>query len=412
MAHFMEFAFSGNLPTGEKTSLPLITDELIEKHLMVPYSVWAPGPHDKFNLSPFDHAMVRIGSKEDSARLVIVEKGVHAMKSRLWEGIMPMSENRWRQKRLDDPANHFFAIRQLGQVIEVFAYFQNPIILHHLSESYRLIYEHFRDFDRVYNGLPQNAGKPPAQVAALWEEFMTAHFTAITTRAHSWVVSKVQKLREKQFDLLLNIHPPASAGYTDEQMTILNRVQDLSELALRADYTIFVHMPKCDPPSRSLQPSCGQRRRQYGEAVRQRSRQAVIEDTFRNIGMGVRQELNSASSIVRSAREQKYAQDHVRRDMRFGGGEPIQLPPVGWIQKLKESIEHNEEKRWGFTAYRLTYKETDEEWAEFLKKLNDDLNDWGDDEDGAKDIKDMASLRWFDGKEIGLPEGDIEAAKA
>src|SRR3954464_1000639 len=65
MAHFLEYAISGDLPTGGKTSLPPLPVEIVTTHLMVPYANWAPGPHDIFGLSPFDHVMVRIGSHQD-----------------------------------------------------------------------------------------------------------------------------------------------------------------------------------------------------------------------------------------------------------------------------------------------------------------------------------------------------------
>lgn len=407
MAHFLEYALSGDLPTGGKTSLPRLPGEIITNYLMVPYANWAPGPHDIFGLSPFDHVMVRIGSHQDGGRLVILEKGVHAMKSRLWESIMPMSENRWRQKRLDDPANHHLVCRHLGHVIEVFSYLQCPPVQWNLTETFRLIRQHFSDFDQVFNGLPERQGKEKVRLAALWEEFMTEHYTAMATRAHSWVVSKCQKLRDRDEGLIAAMHPPAQDGITDEQMAILNRFHDFSELAVRADYTIFVHMPDSDPPATGPAPNIEQRRQQYANAIRQRSRRKVIEDAVRNLGRGTLP-MNSSTSLLATARAQREEQDGVRQEFR-GPARP--LPPVYWITKVKKQMTCRKDKRWGFAAYRLTYGQTDEDWAEFLKKLNADLNDWGDGEDGIADIKDMAQIHWLDGNELGFTEGDSEAAK-
>lgn len=61
--------------------------------------------------------------------------------------------------------------------------------------------------------------------------------------------------------------------------------------------------------------------------------------------------------------------------------------------------------------YRLTYNQTDEEWAEFLRRFEADLADWGEGIEGADQIRDRLELRWFDGKEIGIPEGDLDIAK-
>lgn len=408
MGRFIEFALSGISPTGNTTKLPLLPFELVNEYLMAPYANWAPGPHDMYNTSPFNHAMIRIGSHEDGDRLMLLEKGVHAMKSRLWEGILPMTENRWRQKKLDDPDYHHLAVRHLGQVIEVFAYLQHPRILTMLTETYRLIYAHFADFDRVVNALPQRAGQPPIGLAELWKEFLTAHYTAITTYAHSWILSKLSTLRSRDDDLILAINPP-DGSILPSQMTILNRVQDLGEIALRADYTIFVHMPNSDPPMQTMVPSLETRRHRAVRDVKQKDRVKTIEDTLRSFQSGARRDaINSPAAMLRSIRQQRESQGEVRKELR---GEPMNLPPANWIVKLKQKLERADDKKWGFAAYRLTYDQSEEEWATFLEKLQADLNDWGEGESSVEDLKKTASLDWYDGKELGIAEGDIGGAK-
>jgi hypothetical protein len=409
VAHFLEFTFSGNLPTGGKTSLPLITVDIIQKYLTVPYSKWAPGPHDKFGLSPFDSAMVHIGSHEDSERLVPLQKGVHSMKSRIWEGILPLSDNRWRQKQLDDPANHYLACRHLGHVIEVFNYLQHEPIAQALSETFNLVQERFKDFDRVFNAHSDREKDPPIQLAALWEEYMTAHFISMTTRCHSWVISKLEKLKDINFELLAAINPPAGDIYTFEQMEILNRVQDLTELAFRADVTIYVNMPKSDPPATVKMLKLTERHEKYNQTLRRQSRQKIMEDVTSDIASGQPPRAsNSPSRLLSIARAQRKAQNEVRAELRQA---PLELPSTEWIWSLVERLKKKEDKSWGFAIYRLTYKETDDQWAEFKKKVEADVGDWGDNEKGAEDIKHYAKLQWFDGKVLGIPEGDVTAAK-
>jgi hypothetical protein len=48
---------------------------------------------------------------------------------------------------------------------------------------------------------------------------------------------------------------------------------------------------------------------------------------------------------------------------------------------------------------------------EFVKRLEDHISDWGAGQDGSDSIKPYLKLHWLDGKELGLAENDIEAAK-
>jgi hypothetical protein len=400
IAHFLEFAMSGELPTGGTTSLPLLPVETFQQYVMVPYAQWAPGPHDQFSSSPLDHALTRIGSERDASRLVVVEKGVHAMKSRIWEGIMPLSDNRWEQKYLDEPEHHHLACRYMGLVIEVFAYFQFPPILEGITTTYSLIHGHFKDFDRMFNALPSQRGQPPTQLAALWEAYIMALYTCIATRAHAWVISKAERLRTRDYGLLSSLPYDPRGSYNEHQLEIMNRIQDSTELAARADYTIFMHLPSSDPPCTGKLPTQEQRRAQYAQGLRMRSRQKMMDE----MDSLSQEPENSPVRLLSVCRYQREAQNDIRLDLRKA---PVKLPPISWIQSLKQK----EDTRWGFAAYRLTYNQTDEQWAEFLRKLDADLKDWGDGLDGASDIKDNASLQWFDGRELGIAEGDFDGAK-
>ncbi|KAF2708476.1 hypothetical protein K504DRAFT_468808 [Pleomassaria siparia CBS 279.74] len=403
--HFLEFAMSGELPTGGKMSLPTLSIDDFQQYMMTPYSQWAPGPHDKFSASPLDHVMIRIGSTQDPERLVIVEKGIHAMKSRLWEGIMPLSDNRWQQKQLDEPEYHHLACRYIGLVIEVFAYFQYPPILEGLTSTYNLILDHFRDFDRVVNALPGRQGQPPIQLAALWETYITALYTSIATRAHSWVISKAERLKTRDYGLLSSQpSDPSRDDPSDYQVEILNRIQDSMELAAQADYTMFIHLPTSDPPRTSILPLLGQRRQQYAQSLRVRSRQYLMAE-ISDFSLDPE---NSPKRLLNVCRYQREAQNDLRLDLRK---KPAKLSPAGWISSLRQKMARVDDKRWGFAIYRLTYTQTEEEWTDFLKRLEDGLADWGEGLDGASEIKEFASLQWFNGKELGIAEGDFNAAK-
>jgi hypothetical protein len=62
-------------------------------------------------------------------------------------------------------------------------------------------------------------------------------------------------------------------------------------------------------------------------------------------------------------------------------------------------------------AYRLSYRETAEDWKRFTDKLETDFRSAGEWVDGSEDVKHIAGLQWLDGRELGIPENDLLAAK-
>jgi hypothetical protein len=409
IVHFIEFSLQGVLPTGKKTSLNLVDEELIASYFFVPYAEWSPGPHDQFSESPIQHVQIRIGSHEDSDRLVIVEKRVHAMKSRLWESVVSISDTRWRQKDLDAVENHQLACLYTAQAIEVFKYLQTPLVQDALTQTYTLIHGHLRDFDRAVNKLAEREGQPTVQLAALWEEFMTAYYTVMATRAHNWVISKTNHLRDLE-EQRLAAFDPTTEEYNSETLAITNRIQDLSSLALEADGTIFIGMPNSDPPVSNIIPPLNERAQRWQTDLKIRTRELILKETMDSISSNRTPDATgSPSGELRFARLQREAHEELR--VKWRGG-PITLPPPGWITKLKNSMVHEQSpSHWGFNVYRLSYKASDAEWAEFVRKFEADINNWGEGEPGAEGVKPLSKLTWLDGRELGLPEDDIAAVR-
>jgi hypothetical protein len=68
---------------------------------------------------------------------------------------------------------------------------------------------------------------------------------------------------------------------------------------------------------------------------------------------------------------------------------------------------------WGFVCYRLTYEHSDAEWAEFMTKLRANMYEPRNGEwiQGCESIADRAALETPDGRDLGIAEGGVEAAK-
>ncbi|QGI67501.1 hypothetical protein CEK26_011453 [Fusarium fujikuroi] len=148
--HFFEFLMNGELPGDRKTSRPLLTVEEV-KNLTRPSLEWAPAPHNRQIRSTGEWVGIRIGSYEDSSRLWPIAKELHAIKSRLWEGIPPISERRWQELGLDHPDRFPEACRYFVAVINVFIYLNTKRTKAALRKTYNLIWEHLSVFEQAVN---------------------------------------------------------------------------------------------------------------------------------------------------------------------------------------------------------------------------------------------------------------------
>ena len=67
------------------------------------------------------------------------------MKSRLWEGIVPMSQNTWRKKGLDDAENFDLAIQYLWTVVDAFSYLNMVPVQPALKDVFNNYHKAWRD---------------------------------------------------------------------------------------------------------------------------------------------------------------------------------------------------------------------------------------------------------------------------
>jgi hypothetical protein len=355
--------------------------------------------------------------------MTLVEKSIHAMKSRVWEGIVPVSHNRWRALNLDDPKHYPTACEYLGAVIRTFHYLNIPENLANLRETFNLISGHLAEFEAALHGRRSMMGNESSIVSmtALWEEYIRVHYQVMATRAHTWVLDHVNALRRPILNDLLAHEPPSEYDLSPEQWAMTNKLHDLIELAARADFTILMPMDGYQgytaPPPGDLpglkSPDLKTRTEAYSGRLKMLSRVKTFGNWSRYTDDEKGKGVATPASLVARYREQTDAQDELRIEMR---GVPEPLPREKWISRiirLREWAAQRGESPGpvGFMAYRLSYGQSSEEWALFLQKLEADLADWGDGVAGSADIRELLKLQWLDGKELGIDEGDIDAAK-
>jgi hypothetical protein len=423
VSHFLEFTMFGRLPTGAETAQPLLTLDDVAL-LQQPYAEWAPGDYGNLKGSTIENIFMRIGSHEDNSRLTVITKDIHALKSRLWEGIVPLSERRWNEMQLDESENFGRASEFLSAVVNVFGYLNQGEIRDKLKETYNLIYDHLDDFEkalhafRISHGI---SGQNPS-ITQLWAEFVKGKWEYIAIRSHQWILGHANRLKEGVTEQIRQ-HQNTLMTYDAKQWEYTNKIHDLTEIVARADYTILMPLDgykginltsgHADIDSNlsgsypiAASPNLEERKKAYGARMKYLSRMKMAEDILkREDNEQQHLPISDPRSILKALNNQKEGQDQTRRELR---GEEKSEMQVQWVHDLKRSAH---QKEWGFVGYRIYYGHSDAEWEEFMKNFETNIENWGEELTGLDGIRVRSKVQWYDGRKFGIAENDIDAAK-
>ncbi|KAK6085186.1 hypothetical protein SCUP515_01004 [Seiridium cupressi] len=419
------------LPTGELVSQPLDENEWFL--LTEAYSDWAPSPFNAEETVPIDSIYHHIGSLEDSDRGQITSKEMQAMKARLWEGIMPLSTRRWREKQLDDPKNFSAACRILSMVVNVFLYLNVDAVQAALKETFLLIDSVLRTFEDALNSKRALEGKPAVEVSRKWHQHIRAKYAVLVNRSHGWVLSHVDHMKSmvlEQLEALVTSPPSTSESYNEELMRLYDMEQDLCELSAQADYAILMSMdgydgsevgqqrPRYNHRTQPLRPALEIRRRNLD--YHRRRGHLIMKMECDHVAMSLgNPETSPLEQITRTPRLQNSVQQVIRQELR---GEPVRHEKEAWITLLREV------EQWGFVVthfpkwllstsgvakvYRSCHSCTDDEWDNFGARFGADQADWGSELMGVDELRQRSKLYWLDTKNLGIDCADIEVLKS
>lgn len=417
---FICFALGNPLPTGTRpSSITSLTEEEF---------AFMQGNHPASSSveteSVIHHIMVHIGSNEDAGRLCGIGKNIHSLKSRLWEGITPLSDQRWQEKGLHLPENLGQACQHLSAVVAVFEYLNVKQVRDNLRVTFNLVHDLLEAIDPVLNERRTEIGEEHVSVANLWTIFMTAHLEVVTQRAHKWVTQHIDALRAPIMqDLLNHQSSKEGTGEPDEmQWKFCNALHLLLEISVRADYMITMPMEgwkgyaapeNGNGPPEMYVADATKRGKAYAERVKLLSHEISFDKLMKDISSGDIPKLTSGESYHESAMEQIVAQTQMRSELRGESIDSILQEP--WITSrlcsIQSTVEYDLPKDYGLAIYRLTYGQSESEWSEFVQNMEKHIANWGTGQTGSDAIKPYLKLHWIDGKELGFAEGDIEAAK-
>ncbi|KAJ5095354.1 hypothetical protein NUU61_004710 [Penicillium alfredii] len=72
-----------------------------------------------------------------------VGQNIQSVKSRLWKGIIPLSEQRWLEKGLNEPAQFDMACQHVSAVLAAFEYLNQPPVAKSLRDAFKLVWKHW-----------------------------------------------------------------------------------------------------------------------------------------------------------------------------------------------------------------------------------------------------------------------------
>ncbi|KAF4258613.1 hypothetical protein CNMCM8812_006211 [Aspergillus fumigatus] len=414
IVHFLEFAVGAPLPNGKECDLVRMTPDEI------PLTQTSPDP-DADPTVIIDRVMNRIGSMQDADRLCCVGKNLHSLKNRLWEGIVPLCEQRWKEKGLNKMDNFDVACQHLSAVCAAFEYLNQPTVMQYMRDTFNLIWEHWRELEVMLNRRRAEKQQPPVSVTGLWTAYMTAHFEVMTERAHRWVTVKVRDLRGPLLTTL-RLHRPVDLDTLDRvQWRTTDALHELAEINCVADYGILIPMDGYKGYTAPALPSNIPRAlrstvwSERGEAcawrLKRLTRTARYESMMQARARGETHHLADPGALHQACLDQVNGQHQLRREVRGNPVEPVPREP--WITRLLYRIQSPNDRcqNFGLAIYRLTYKQSDAEWNACRQKIEQHITDWGRGQTGSSAIKPHLKLHWKDGKDLGIPEGDVEAAR-
>ncbi|KFY14205.1 hypothetical protein V492_02770 [Pseudogymnoascus sp. VKM F-4246] len=435
---FLRFATSGRLPNGAPSSLPHFPAPEIAL-LARPYGEWAPKPFSELpppslvpgiatgGVSP--PVMIRVAhvlsGLDDLARGVLgreVERSFRVVKAKVWFGIAPVTEADWRERKLDEKENIEEAVAIIRQVVDVFNYLKQPDVQGRLRDRFNRIWAEWDIFQDAVSAVHDEKGdsRPEWSLSKLWQEYMQNHFAFMESQARAWVFGRLLTLhtmwKTHFMDVLQcgrDINDTQTTVRIDHYaMLILNTLLDLyvdADISIRArtDGFCLAHgidkrLVSGDTPEKSPK----RLNDIYAgiEAKREADMRSILQAAVneRNRAYDATTKVPDFMKAPMAVTHREFAHKQMQPQFEV----PLELEAEGWVRELAR----DEVETFGFVAYRVSYTESDDKWAAFLRKVEQGV-EIGWNVVGAENTKRKAMLDWVNGRTEGIAEGDLEGVQ-
>lgn len=410
---FLDFSFEGNLPSGGKTSLQLITEDEVLL-LTKPYAEWANVP---WNSTSSDLTGRMLNTPHQFH--IDVPWKISCMRARLWLGMTPMSGGQWKAKKLDDTANWQSVFEFLLNIIHTFEWLGHPDVQVLMKDSFNHTAKELATFESAINSRREGRGvQGKVDMQALWLEYIKSLFETMVARTHAFFLNSVKATISKARN---EYNSAVDAKGDREAHAEAKRCgeiwSDLGRLLHRADsyimmaldgYTGFTSSPTDSKVVGSLFPL------PFRWEIRRGLQDAEPWPITTRHADNPTALYNDRRELLSMFDESNRNHDHVRFIHR---GEPQKLEREPWISMIHSrtqwSLSHGgpQDQKWGFVGYMLTHKPTHQEWEVFLSKLYADFHQSGQGVEGFESVKENMDIQWINAKDHGIAHDDIQAAK-
>ncbi|ORX97619.1 hypothetical protein BCR34DRAFT_607218 [Clohesyomyces aquaticus] len=421
---FTDCLSKGLIPGGKLSSFPHLTTAERD-FLAKPYSAWAPSGSgfETLNYSLLDrvNSDFFLGADDLCPYSPFLAK-LQPLKARMWSGMVPMTGDRWLQKRLNEPRNCEQFRELVAQIVQIFMWWGDDAVRNEMKRGFAWLSEEFGRFGDAVNVTRAAQGVDERlDVRAMWEEYFRAAIATMVARTHGWIIHRAQeiegesrRLYEKEYEeaeMQRNTEKKIAAG-----KEFLESMEKLMLSTFAADLACFLPMDGFAGHGLSTagvdDMSFEARRHAYFQISNAKSwdREVSFKDrAVREKAFGERE------TLLAWFEESTNNRKDTRKQFR---GEPKAVGDEHWITLLKSRIDRYldhgvdlERQRWGFVCYRLTYDQSEEEWETMKFELEEDLRRAGEWVEGAEKVMHTAGLQWIDGRDYGIAEGDLEGAK-
>ncbi|CEJ94013.1 hypothetical protein VHEMI09570 [[Torrubiella] hemipterigena] len=393
------FMYSGVLPSGRRTDLPLPDWDPLMIYFLNPTFSWAPEPFRDTNVSFLE---IREGMRKK--RQITASQELITMKRRIMAGIMPISERRWVELGLDGQDKFDEACSYICSVIDVFHYLNTPGVKRILRESFNFVWESMDTLDKALRAAGKAIYSSDISLAGLWHEYIKDYYEFIARRAHRWVIEHIERLRALVLPLLSDrilTYAPTARAVLD--FVLADRIHDLGMSVAQADTDICIPMDgyhgETLPSQDHLEPDTENKYRM--EPIRFSANAKVREaDYFARVKYIFRIETKpdpkatGSKSAQEQALDQAKAQEIARNELR---GPQRQDPEQElWVTAAKQR--NNPQVK--YKGYRISPEHDDEEWEKFKAKLEEDMSGWESGLVGVDEIREKCIIEWIDARDI------------
>jgi hypothetical protein len=469
MLTFVVYATTGRLPDGTQTSLPLMTMEEYSL-LMTPQHRWAGDLTDVDTtcldaLSPLFGAPYE-GTDLDVSPCAGFQAKLLPLKARIWQGMAPVGRDRWLQKKMDDPANYRNLMELMTSIVTIFRWWNAESVQDSMRAGFNFMVDQHVEWAVPVNDLRVKKGvTEKLDLAAMWAEYFHARISVMLERTHQWLVDRVDEVQSRAFAEYTDALKAAEND--QEAIGIAGKryyecIQNLSAMITKTDYTLNIPMAgyRGHKPSDDISDQPFEIRQETyhklaemepwpylkkmlaaQESEAEIDKQLAPKDIDEMLSHSKKTppaapRFQDSETLIEHYHEGRRNRDKIRAAFRgppapktlsaqFMGSLQAMIGAAPkaeeyWIGNLKmlmdfylENGRDRKTHRWGFACYRLTYNQTDAEWVDFMRKLEADMHNpiGGEWIDGFDSISEMAGLEIRDGRNLGIAEGDVEAAK-